>query len=80
MPVSSIGYYQIYDVNLKDKCIWILDLTSGSANKGEWLKRYSHTLKQIEENVIKVMRLKHLNYEVKHLYHCITDNVSSGSR
>jgi hypothetical protein len=66
MPVSSIGYYQIYAVNLKDTCIWILDPTPGNANEGEGLKRYSHTLKQIEENVIKVVRLKHPNYEVKH--------------
>jgi hypothetical protein len=80
MPVSSIGYYQIYAINLKDKGIWILDSTPGSVDKGEQLKRFSHTLKQIEENIIKVVRLKHPNYEVKHWYHCITDNVSSGSR
>jgi hypothetical protein len=66
MPVSSIGYYRIYAINLKDKCIWILDPTPGSAYKGERLKHYSRTLKQIEENIIKVVRLKHLNYEVKH--------------
>jgi hypothetical protein len=70
----------IYVVNLKDKCIWILDPTLGRADKGERLKRYSRTLKQIEENIIKIVRLKHPNYEVKHGYHCITDNVYFGSR
>jgi hypothetical protein len=60
MLVSSIGYYRIYAVNLNDKCIWILDsLTPRSADKGEQMKRYFHTLKQIEENIIKVVRLKH---------------------
>jgi hypothetical protein len=43
MPVSSIGYYRIYAVNVKDKCIWILDPTPGSADKGERMKHYSHT-------------------------------------
>jgi hypothetical protein len=54
--------------------------TSRTANKEEQMRRYYRTLTQIEENIIKVVRLKHPNYEVKHLHHCIAHNVSSCSR
>jgi hypothetical protein len=76
----SIGYYWVFAVNLNDKCVFILDPTPGSADKGEQLKCYSRTLKQIEENIIKIMRLKHPHYEVKHSYDCIVDNIRSSSR
>jgi hypothetical protein len=53
----------------------------GTANKGEHMKHYYRTITQIEENIIKVVRLKpNPNYEVKQWHHCITDNVSSCSR
>jgi hypothetical protein len=58
----------------------VLDPTPGTTNKGERMKRYYRTLTQIEENITKVVRLKHPNYKVKHWYHCITDNVPSCSR
>jgi hypothetical protein len=44
------------------------------------MKHYYRTLTQIEENITKVVRLKHPNYEVKHWHHCIVDNVPSCSR
>jgi hypothetical protein len=80
MPVASIGYYRIFALNLLDKCVFVLDPTPGTANKGERMKRYYRTLTQIEENITKVVRLKHPNYEVKHWHHCIADNVPSCSR
>jgi hypothetical protein len=70
MPVSSIGYY-----------IFILDLTTTRIiHKEERMKRFSRALKQIEENIAKVVRLKHSNYEGKIWQYCITDNVPSASR
>jgi hypothetical protein len=80
MPITSIGYYRIFALNLLDKCVFVLDPTPGTTNKGERMKRYYRTLTQIEENITKVVRLKHPNYKVKHWYHCITDNVPSCSR
>jgi hypothetical protein len=44
------------------------------------MKRFSHALKQIEENIAIVVRLKHLNYEGKIWQYCIVDNVHSDSR
>jgi hypothetical protein len=61
--------------------VFVLDPTPGTANKGEHMKHYYRTITQIEENIIKVVRLKpNPNYEVKQWHHCITDNVSSCSR
>jgi hypothetical protein len=65
---------------LRDLCVFILDPTPEIADKREQMKHYSHTLMQIEENIAKVVRLKHPNYEVKHWDHCIVDNVPYGSR
>jgi hypothetical protein len=44
------------------------------------MKRFSHALKQIEDNIARVVRLKHSNYEGKIWQHCITNNVPSASR
>jgi hypothetical protein len=80
MPLANIGYYRIFALNLLDKCVFVLDQTPGTANKEERMRRYYHTLTQIEENITKVVRLKHPNYEVKHWHHCITYDVPSCSR
>jgi hypothetical protein len=81
MPVSSIGHYRIFAVNMRDSHIFILDsTTTGIVYKEEQMKRFSHTLKHIEENIATVVRLKHSNYEGKIWRHCITDNVPSSSR
>ena len=66
MPVSSIGYYQVFTLNLRDSHIFILDpTTTGIIDKEDWMKRFSHALKQIEENIARVVRLKHSNYKGK---------------
>jgi hypothetical protein len=44
------------------------------------MKHCYRTLTQIEENITKVVRFKHPNYEVKYSYHCIADNAPSHSR
>jgi hypothetical protein len=81
MPVSSIGYYRVFTLNLRDSHIFILGpMTIRIIDKEDWMKRFSHALKQIEENIARVVRLKHSNYEGKIWQHCITDNVSSASR
>jgi hypothetical protein len=81
MPISSIGYYQVFTLNLRDSQIFILDpMTTGIIDKEDWMKRFSRALKQIEENIARVVRLKHSNYEGKIWQHCITDNVLSASR
>jgi hypothetical protein len=81
MPISSIGYYQVFALNLRDSHIFILDpMTTGIIDKEDWMKRFSRALKQIEENIARVVRLKHSNYEGKIWQHCITDNVLSASR
>jgi hypothetical protein len=81
MPVSSIGYYRVFALNLRDSHIFILDpTTAGIVDKEDWMKRFSRALKQIEENITRVVRLKHSNYEGKIRQHCITNNVSSTSR
>jgi hypothetical protein len=81
MPVSSIGYYCVFALNLRDSRIFILDLmTTGIIDKEDRMKRFSRALKQIEENIVRVMRLKHSNYEERIWQHCITDNVLSASR
>jgi hypothetical protein len=62
MPVSSIGYYRVFTLNLRDSIIFILDLrTIGIVNKEDRMKRFSRALKQIEENIARVVRLKHSN-------------------
>jgi hypothetical protein len=67
MHVSSIGYYCVFALNLRDSHIFILDLTTiGIINKEDRMKRYSRALKQIEENIARVVRLKYSNYEGKH--------------
>jgi hypothetical protein len=81
MPVSSIGHYRIFALNLRDSRIFILDLTTtGIVDKEDRIKRFSRALKQIEENLARVVRLKHSNYEGKIWQHCITDNIPSASR
>jgi hypothetical protein len=66
MPVSSIGYYRVFTLNLRDSRIFILDpMTTGIVDKEDRMKRFSHTLKQIEENIARVVRLKYSNYEGK---------------
>jgi hypothetical protein len=66
MHVSSIGYYRVFTPNLRDSHIFILDPTTiGIVNKEDGMKQFSHALKQIEENITKVVRLKHSNYEGK---------------
>jgi hypothetical protein len=81
MPVSSIGHYRIFALNLRDSRIFILDpTTTGIVDKEDRIKRFSRALKQIEENLARVVRLKHSNYEGKIWQHCITDNIPSASR
>jgi uncharacterized protein YktB (UPF0637 family) len=81
MPVSSIGYYRVFIVNMRDSHIFILDLmTTEIMHKKERMKRFSRALKQIEENIATFLRLKHSNYEGKIWQHCIADNVPSASR
>jgi hypothetical protein len=66
MHVSSIGYYRVFTLNLRDSRIFILDpTTTGIIDKEDRMKRFSHALKQIEENIARVVRLKHSNYEGK---------------
>jgi hypothetical protein len=66
MHVLSIGYYRVFTLNLRDSHIFILDLmTTGIVDKEDQMKRFSHALKQIEENIATIMRLKHSNYEGK---------------
>jgi hypothetical protein len=81
MPVSSIGHYRIFALNLRDSRIFILDpTTTGIVDKEDRIKRFSRALKQIEENLARVVRLKHSNYEGKIWQHCIADNIPSASR
>jgi hypothetical protein len=81
MPVSSIDYYRVFTLNLRDRCIFILDpTTTGIVDKEDRMKRFSRALKQIEENIARIVRLKHSNYKGKIWQHCITDNVPSASR
>jgi hypothetical protein len=66
VSISSIGYYHIFALNLRDSHIFILDLiTTGIINKEDRVKRFSHALKQINRNITRVVRLKHSNYEGK---------------
>jgi hypothetical protein len=46
MPVSSIGYYHVLALNLRDSRIFILDPTiTGIVDKEDRLKRLCHALK-----------------------------------
>jgi hypothetical protein len=66
VPISSIGYYRVFALNLRDSHIFILDtMTAGIIEKEDWMKQFSRALKQIEENIASVVRLKHSNYEGK---------------
>jgi hypothetical protein len=39
MPVSSIGYYRVFALNLRDSCIFILDpMTTGIVDKEDQMK------------------------------------------
>jgi hypothetical protein len=39
MPVSSIGYYRVFALNLRDSHIFILDLAiTGILDKEDWMK------------------------------------------
>jgi hypothetical protein len=81
MPISCIGYYRVFAVNMRDNHIFILDPTTTEViHKEERMKRFSRALKQIEENIAKIVRLKRSNYEGKIWQHCIIDNVPSASR
>jgi hypothetical protein len=55
-------------------------MIAGIINKEDQMKRFSRALKQIEENIARVVRLKHSNYEGKLWQHCIADYVPSASR
>jgi hypothetical protein len=80
MPVSSIGYYRVFALNLRDRGTFILDLTTTEiVDKEDRMKPFSRALKQIEENIARVVRLKHSNYEGMIWEHCIADNVPSAS-
>jgi hypothetical protein len=60
MPISSIGYYRVFTLNMRDSRIFILDpTTTGIVDKEDWMKRFSRALKQIEENIARVVKLKH---------------------
>jgi hypothetical protein len=66
MPVSSIGYYRVFTLNLRDSRIFILfPTTIGILDKEDRMKRFSCALKHIEENIARIMRLKYSNYEGK---------------
>jgi hypothetical protein len=79
--VSSTGYYCVFVLNLRDSRIFILDpTTTAIVDKEDRMKRFSRALKQVEENIARVVRLKHSNYEGKIWQHCITDNVPYFSR
>jgi hypothetical protein len=44
MPVSSIGYYHVFALNLRDSRIFILDPTTiAIIEKEDWMKRFSCT-------------------------------------
>jgi hypothetical protein len=46
MPVSSIGYYRVFALSLRDSHIFILDpTTTGIIDKEDRMKRLSHALK-----------------------------------
>jgi hypothetical protein len=60
MLVSSIGYYRVFALNFRNSHIFILDPTTTEiVNKEDRMKRFSRALKQIEENIARVVRLKH---------------------
>jgi hypothetical protein len=81
MLVSSIGYYHVFALNVRDSHIFILDpMITWIIDKEDQMKWFSHALKQIEENIERVVRLKYSNYEGKIWQHYITDNVPSASR
>jgi hypothetical protein len=66
MLLSSIGYYRVFALNFWDSSIFILDpMTTRIIDKEDRMKQFSRVLKQIEENIARVVRLKHLNYEGK---------------
>jgi hypothetical protein len=66
MPVSSICYYCVFALNLRDSHIFLLDpTTTGIVDKEDRMKRFSRALKLMEENIAIVMRLKHSNHEGK---------------
>jgi hypothetical protein len=45
MPISSIGYYRVFALNLRDSHIFILDpTTAGIVDKEDWMKRFSRAL------------------------------------
>jgi hypothetical protein len=46
MPVSSIGYYRVFALNLRDSRIFILNpTTTGIIDKENQMKRFSRALK-----------------------------------
>jgi hypothetical protein len=46
MPVSSIGYYRVFTLNLRDSRIFIPDpTTTGLVDKEDRMKRFSCALK-----------------------------------
>jgi PII-like signaling protein len=54
MSVSSIGYYRIFTLNLRDSRIFTLDPTTiRIVDKEDRMKRFSRALKQIEENIVR---------------------------
>jgi hypothetical protein len=66
MLLSSIGYYRVFALNFWDSSIFILDpMTTRIIDKEDRMKQFSRVLKQIEENIARVVTLKHLNYEGK---------------
>jgi hypothetical protein len=66
MPVSSIGYYRVFALNLRESRIFIPDpTTTRIVDKEDRRKQFSRALKLIAENIARVARLKHSNYEGK---------------
>jgi hypothetical protein len=65
MSVSSIGYYRVFSLNLRYSRIFILDpTTTGIVDKEDRMKWFSRALKRIEENIARIVRLRHSNYVV----------------
>jgi hypothetical protein len=80
MTVSSIGYYRVFALNLRDSHIFILDSTKTEIVDKDRMKSFYRALKQIKENITRAVKLKHSNYEGKIWQHCIADIFFFASR
>jgi hypothetical protein len=53
MPVSSIGYYRVFAVNMRDSHIFILDpMTTGIIHKEERMKQYGFITFKLQNNFL----------------------------